>query len=215
MLATSNIEMAACFSIVNADICYQVASRCFSLVNADLCYQRYQHVTRWRVADFHLSMLIYVISSLPPDRESNFSCKMAGDDVAVEENCDDNIGLGCALEMFSEHEEVITMIEKLRTVYSSEVSAEKAYERLTYILNLYREQPHLLDPHLDSILNKLISIVRNGESSIELKHATFKYLYTIMNVRSYKVVIRHLPHEVRLVLCYVILLFVLTFLLSG
>jgi hypothetical protein len=139
---------------------------------------------------------------------------MAIDDVVVEENCDDNIGLGCALEMFSEHEEVMTMIENLRTVYSSEVSAEWAYERLTYILNQYQEQPHLLDPHLDSILNKLISIVRNGESSIELKHATFKYLYIIMKVRGYKVVVTHLPHEVRL-LRYVVLLFVLTFLLSG
>jgi hypothetical protein len=122
---------------------------------------------------------------------------MAAADV-VEENCDENIGLGCALEMFSEHEEVTSMIENLRTVYSSEVSEEWAYQRLTYILNQYQEQPYLLDPHLDSILNKLISIVRDGGSSIELKHATFIYLYIIMNVRGYKVVATHLPHEVRL-----------------
>jgi hypothetical protein len=139
---------------------------------------------------------------------------MAADNVVFEESCDENIGLGCALELFSEHEEVITMIENLRTVYSSEVSAEWAYERFTYILSQYQEQPHLLDPHLDSILNKLISIVRNGESSIELKHATFKYLYIIMKVRGYKVVVTLLPHEVRLVLRYVVL-FVSTFLLSG
>jgi hypothetical protein len=137
---------------------------------------------------------------------------MADDDV-VGENCDENIGLGCALDMFSEHEEVITMIDNLRTVYSSEVSAEWAYQRFTYILNLYQEQPHLLDPHLDSILNKLIGIVRNGESSIELKHATFKYLYIIIKVRGYKIVVRHLPHEVRLFLRYVVLFS--TFVLSG
>jgi hypothetical protein len=132
---------------------------------------------------------------------------MAVDDVAGEENCDENIGLGCALEMFSEHEEVVTMIENLRTVYLSEVLAERAYERFVCILDRYQEQPHLLDPHLDTVLNKLISIVRNEESSIELKHATFKYLYIVMKVRGYKVVVTHLPHEVRLVLRYVLLFF--------
>jgi hypothetical protein len=116
-----------------------------------------------------------------------------------EVNPDENIGLGCALEMFSEYEEVINMIENLRTIYSSEMSVESAYERFMYILNQYQEQPHLLDPHLDSILDKVICIVRCGDSSTELKHATFKYLYFIMKVRGYKVVIRHLPHEVRLV----------------
>jgi hypothetical protein len=133
-----------------------------------------------------------------------------------EVNCDENIGLGglgCALEMFSEHEEVVNMIENLRTIYS-EVSAERAYERFTYILNQYQEQPHLLDPHLDSMLDKLISIVRHEESSVELKHATFAYLYFIMKVRGYKVVVTRLPHEVRLVLQYVVLLFLWTFLLS-
>jgi hypothetical protein len=115
-----------------------------------------------------------------------------------EENCDENIGLGCALEMFSEHEEVVDMIENLRTVYSSKALAEGAYERFTYILSNYQEQPHLLDSHLDSILSKLISIVRNGES-VELSHAAFKYVYVITKVRGYKVVVKHLPHEVRLV----------------
>lgn len=115
-----------------------------------------------------------------------------------EENCDESVGLGCALEMFSEHEEVVDMIENLRTVYSSETSAEKAYERFTFILNKYQEQPHLLDSHLDSILSKLISIVRTGES-VELSHAAFKYIYMITKVRGYKVAVKHLPHEVRIV----------------
>ncbi|XP_021918529.1 tubulin-specific chaperone D [Zootermopsis nevadensis] len=121
---------------------------------------------------------------------------MAADGVVDESNCDENIGLGCALEMFSELQEVINMIENLRTIYSSEISVERAYERFTYIMNQYQEQPHLLDPHLDNILDKLICIVRCRDASIELKHATFKYLYVIMKVRGYKVVVRHLPHEV-------------------
>jgi hypothetical protein len=126
---------------------------------------------------------------------------MAIDTDVDEINRDESIGLGCALQMFSEHEEVINMIENLRTIYVSEVSVERAYERFTYILNQYQEQPHLLDPYLDNILDKLIGIVRYGDSSIELKHASFKYLYIVMKVRGYKVVVRHLPHEVRLILC--------------
>ncbi|XP_069674548.1 tubulin-specific chaperone D [Periplaneta americana] len=109
---------------------------------------------------------------------------------------DENIGLGCAREMFSEHEEVKSMIEDLKTIYTSTVPLERAYERFLYILDQYQAQPHLLDPHLDNILDKLISIVRDGESPIELKHATFKYLYVLMKVRGYKIVVRHLPHEV-------------------
>jgi hypothetical protein len=143
--------------------------------------------------------------------KKKIATKMAQYDVMAEEYSEP-IGLGCALEMFSEHEEIIDMIENLKTVYSSETLAEVGYERFTYILNTYQEQPHLLDSHLDSILNNLISIVRNAES-VELKHAAFKYIYVMTKVRGYKVVVTHLPHEVRLVLRYVVLLFLLTFLL--
>jgi hypothetical protein len=124
---------------------------------------------------------------------------MAVDGVVDEVYCDEPIGLGCGRELFSEHEEVINMIQNLRTIYSSTVNMEVSYARFMYVLSQYQEQPHLLDPHLDNILDKLISIVRCEDSSMELKHATFKYLYVIMNVRSYKIVVRHLPHEVRLV----------------
>ena len=125
--------------------------------------------------------------------------------VVDDDSRDEIVGLGCALEMFSEHEEVINMIEELRSMYLSEALVEYAYQRFVYILNLYQEQPHLLDPHLDNILGKLISIVRCGESPIELKHASFKYIYVIMKVRGYKVAVTHLPHEVRLAFRYLAL----------
>lgn len=107
-------------------------------------------------------------------------------------------GLSCALEYFSEHAEVLSMIDNLRTiVVSAQCVKEKAYERFKYILNQYHEQPHLIDSHLDVILDKCVGIVRNSQNSMELKHETFKYMYVIVNVRGYKVVVRHLPHEVR------------------
>ncbi|XP_068082742.1 tubulin-specific chaperone D [Anabrus simplex] len=108
----------------------------------------------------------------------------------------ENIGLGCALELFSEVEEIMSMIDNIKSVYSSANLAEPAYERFLYILSLYQEQPHLLDPHLERMLDSLVAVVRCPESPMELKHETFKYLHVIMKVRGYKVVVRHLPHEV-------------------
>ncbi|GLG98265.1 Tubulin-specific chaperone D [Gryllus bimaculatus] len=113
------------------------------------------------------------------------------DDETVE-----NIGLGCALEYFSESEEVMKMIHDLRTVYSTGSPAEKAYERFLKVLTLYQEQRHLLDPYLEKMLNSLVELVRNNDSPMDLKHASFKYLQVVIKVRGYKVVVRHLPHEV-------------------
>lgn len=107
-------------------------------------------------------------------------------------------GLGCALELFSEVNEVMEMIDKLPVVVGSDLNLlEKAYERFFYVLSQYQEQPHLLDSHLDELLLRLITLIRSPESSLELKHETFKYMYVIIKVRGYKIVVRHLPHEVR------------------
>ena len=130
---------------------------------------------------------------------------MVADGGIDDDGGDEIVGLGSAQEMFSEHEEVINMVEELRKIYSSEVLVERAYQRFVYILNLYQEQPHLLDPHLDNILGKLISIVRCGESLMELKHASFKYIHFIMKVRGYKIAVTRLPHEVRLALRHFVL----------
>ncbi|KAF7283125.1 hypothetical protein GWI33_001275 [Rhynchophorus ferrugineus] len=87
-------------------------------------------------------------------------------------------GLGCALDYFSEYEE------------------EKTYEKFSFILSQYIEQPHLLDLHISSILQKFVEIVRNNENPINLKHKAFSYMFVVVNVRGYKDIVRHLPHEV-------------------
>lgn len=110
----------------------------------------------------------------------------------------ENVGLGCALEVFSEVNEVLSIIDNLINVYNAQLSiVERSYERYLYILDQYHEQPHLLDSHIDLLLEKLINIIRNTDNPNELKHETFKYMYVIIKVRGYKVVVRHLPHEVR------------------
>ncbi|KAG6450914.1 hypothetical protein O3G_MSEX006834 [Manduca sexta] len=115
-------------------------------------------------------------------------------DINKEDECD-NIGLGCALENFSEVEEVMNMIDNVKNIYNTPV-VEAEYDKLYGILKQYYEQPHLLDPHLDKILAKFLGLIKDKESSFELKHATFNYMYQIIRVRGYKVVVRHLPHEV-------------------
>lgn len=106
-------------------------------------------------------------------------------------------GLSCALEYFSEHAEVLSMIDNLKNIVNAQQSVvERAYERFNYILGQYHEQPHLIDSHLGTILDKFVQIVRSPESSLALKNETFKYMYVVVNVRGYKVIVRHLPHEV-------------------
>ncbi|KAM3967151.1 tubulin folding cofactor D [Aphomia sociella] len=115
-------------------------------------------------------------------------------DMNRDDECD-NIGLGCALEHFSEVEEVMKMIDNVKNIYNTP-TFEVEYDKLYNILKQYYEQPHLLDPHLDKILGKFLSLIKDKESPVELKHATFNYMYQIFRVRGYKVVVRHLPHEV-------------------
>lgn len=107
-------------------------------------------------------------------------------------------GLGCALEYFSEHEEVFKMIDNLKSLVGADRSVvEKAYERFSFILSQYVEQPHLIDSHIDDLLQKFIAIVRSNNENMELKHLAFKYMFVVVNVRGYKVIVRHLPHEVK------------------
>lgn len=118
-----------------------------------------------------------------------FDAEMGRDD-----ECE-NIGLGCALEHFSEIEDVMNMIDNVKNIYNTD-ALEAEYDKLYTILKQYYEQPHLLDPHLDKILAKFLDLIKDKQSPIELKHATFNYMYQIIRVRGYKVVVRHLPHEV-------------------
>uniref|UniRef100_A0A2A4J981 Tubulin-specific chaperone D n=1 Tax=Heliothis virescens TaxID=7102 RepID=A0A2A4J981_HELVI len=115
-------------------------------------------------------------------------------DMNRDDECD-NIGLGCALEHFSEVEDVLNMIDNVKNIYNTP-TLEVEYDKLYGILKQYYEQPHLLDPHLDKMLSKFLSLIKDKDSPVELKHATFNYMYQIIRVRGYKIVIRHLPHEV-------------------
>ncbi|CAH3037220.1 unnamed protein product [Porites lobata] len=101
-----------------------------------------------------------------------------------------------SLDRFSELKEVTTLIESIRAICHDEILLEAAEERLTVILNKYQEQPQLLDPHLDRLVEKLQEIVRDSSNPTKVNRQAFKYLYLITKVRGPKYVVRLFAHEV-------------------
>uniref|UniRef100_A0A2K5K8D1 Tubulin-specific chaperone D n=1 Tax=Colobus angolensis palliatus TaxID=336983 RepID=A0A2K5K8D1_COLAP len=63
-------------------------------------------------------------------------------------------------------------------------------------MDKYQEQPHLLDPHLEWMMNLLLDIVQDQTSPASLMHLAFKFLYIITKVRGYKTFLSLFPHEV-------------------
>uniref|UniRef100_A0A8D2ML80 Tubulin-specific chaperone D n=1 Tax=Zonotrichia albicollis TaxID=44394 RepID=A0A8D2ML80_ZONAL len=64
-------------------------------------------------------------------------------------------------------------------------------------MDKYQEQPHLLDHHLEGMMNSLLEIVWDSGSPPPLVHLAFKFLYIITKVRGYKRFLPLFPHEVR------------------
>ncbi|XP_010617003.1 tubulin-specific chaperone D [Fukomys damarensis] len=63
-------------------------------------------------------------------------------------------------------------------------------------MDKYQEQPHLLDPHLEWMMNLLLDMVQDKTSPDTLVHLAFKFLYIITKVRGHKIFLRLFPHEV-------------------
>uniref|UniRef100_A0A8U7NA86 Tubulin-specific chaperone D n=1 Tax=Corvus moneduloides TaxID=1196302 RepID=A0A8U7NA86_CORMO len=101
------------------------------------------------------------------------------------------------LESFTESREVAELIGNLRGVFGELVTREMAVERFIGIMDKYQEQPHLLDCHLEGMMNSLLDIVRDSASPPPLVHLAFKFLYIITKVRGYKRFLPLFPHEVR------------------
>ncbi|KAG1714374.1 Tubulin-specific chaperone D [Nymphon striatum] len=109
----------------------------------------------------------------------------------------ENVRLGCALESFSDKKEVVDLINNLVCNSQDELSLESAHEKFLTIFDQYQEQPHLLDSALEELLELLIDIIRKHDQLPDLVISqAFKYLYVISKVRSHKILVRHLPHEV-------------------
>ncbi|NWR19316.1 TBCD protein, partial [Emberiza fucata] len=101
------------------------------------------------------------------------------------------------LDSFTESREVAELIGNLRQVFAELVTREMAVERFIGIMDKYQEQPHLLDHHLEGMMNSLLEIVWDSGSPPSLVHLAFKFLYIITKVRGYKRFLPLFPHEVR------------------
>ncbi|XP_063977643.1 tubulin-specific chaperone D [Diachasmimorpha longicaudata] len=104
--------------------------------------------------------------------------------------------IGCGFNAFQEIEEVKKLVGSLKTSDASAVTIESNRDRFKFILSLYQEQPHLLDPFLDEILKPMLELVKCDAVSEPIKHNTFKYMFLLMNVKGYKKMVTYLPHEV-------------------
>uniref|UniRef100_A0A8C8ZUX8 Tubulin-specific chaperone D n=1 Tax=Prolemur simus TaxID=1328070 RepID=A0A8C8ZUX8_PROSS len=113
-----------------------------------------------------------------------------------EEAEDDVLARGAALEAFGESAETRALLGRLREVHGDRAARELAEERFRVIMDKYQEQPHLLDPHLEWMMNLLLDMVQDKTSPTALVHLAFKFLYIITKVRGYKIFLRLFPHEV-------------------
>ena len=110
---------------------------------------------------------------------------------------DNSVGVCGILEQFVEVLEVEGLIRELPTYCSNPSELEFQKERFCKVLDYYQEQPHLIDPHLSSLLEKLVEQILNPEENEDLIHASASFATHIIKVRGFKVVVRHLPHEVK------------------
>nr|XP_055174280.1 tubulin-specific chaperone D-like [Nyctereutes procyonoides] len=116
---------------------------------------------------------------------------------APEDGAEDEVlARGSALEAFGESAETRALLGRLREVLGDRAAREGALERFRVIMDKYQEQPHLLDPHLEWMMNLLLDIVQDKTSPADLMHLAFKFLYIITKVRGYKTFLRLFPHEV-------------------
>ena len=78
------------------------------------------------------------------------------------------VGLGAALEAFKESEVVKQWIWEIKD-FAARPESEFEYRRQQFetVVDLYQEQPHLLDPHLQELVELLVDLVRGSESGGE------------------------------------------------
>ncbi|XP_076750514.1 tubulin folding cofactor D [Xylocopa sonorina] len=111
-------------------------------------------------------------------------------------DCPDSETIGCGFSAFKEIDEVLSLIAELKKVDLSSSLIEKNRDRFNFILSKYQDQRQLLDPYLDDILQSLIDIVKNENSTESMRHNAFKYIFIVMSVKTYKNIVTYLPHEV-------------------
>ncbi|CAF1105614.1 unnamed protein product [Didymodactylos carnosus] len=113
-----------------------------------------------------------------------------------------------ALNEFEQHDEVLTLIDKIPDLIKrfeesgndnekieQQNDIERAFERYIYILNQYQEQPQLIDSYIEKMVDKTLTHIQH-DSNMKLVHLAGNFLYYLIKVRGFKVMTnRFLPHE--------------------
>lgn len=118
------------------------------------------------------------------------------DDTADISENDTGVTKGTALDHFVEIDEILQLINNIPQMVTDQISKEISDEKFTEIVDKYLQQPHLLDPYLDVLLQSLLGFVQDKNAPTEQVHSAFKYLYLLTKVRGPKLMIRKFPHEV-------------------
>lgn len=104
------------------------------------------------------------------------------------------------LESFVDIKRLNQLIDDLHQLKDDQQSisrSEVIFQTYSTILDEYQEQPHLVDPFLKELIDKLLIVIRIPDNLNTLAfHTAFKYLYHLTKVRGFKVITRYLPHEV-------------------
>eukprot|EP00095_Tigriopus_kingsejongensis_P012338 maker-scaffold198_size266703-snap-gene-0.21 protein:Tk12338 transcript:maker-scaffold198_size266703-snap-gene-0.21-mRNA-1 annotation:"tubulin-specific chaperone d" len=113
------------------------------------------------------------------------------------------VGLGCALETFQEAQAVEAWIEGVEAAanQANRLPWEWLYQKFTLALDLYQEQPHLIDPFFPQWIRRLLILIRENPGqpeagSLGTRHAAAALAAHIIKVRKDKVAVRQFPHEV-------------------
>lgn len=101
---------------------------------------------------------------------------------------------------FKEHDQVKKLLDNLSENIKDLRNRERSYEQFRFICDTYQEQPHLIDPFLSNIIDKIINTVKqeiqkDTPSNILIDQA-FKYMHCLAKMRGYKRIVQYLPHEI-------------------
>uniref|UniRef100_A0A0R3RS82 Tubulin-specific chaperone D n=1 Tax=Elaeophora elaphi TaxID=1147741 RepID=A0A0R3RS82_9BILA len=112
-------------------------------------------------------------------------------------------GVSEAQKTFAEahRQEIFAIIDVIPSFASNQRDTENRFERFRYLLDLYQEQPSLLDPSMEIMINKLLAYIKlldSGQTKFDdISNVAFTLLAHLSKVRGYKVFLSLLPHEMK------------------
>ncbi|KAI9025982.1 tubulin folding cofactor D C terminal-domain-containing protein [Phycomyces nitens] len=105
---------------------------------------------------------------------------------------------------FDHLDQVIECLNVLVKSDQDEDAHKKAFLCVRDVLDLYQEQPHLLDHHLESLVEPAVAKLRVdidfwGQTHTPVSvqtHLLFKYIYLLTKTRGYKTIVKFMSHNV-------------------